>query len=125
VVDNPEIMSARESTMADALVGQTSAQGDNAGRRVAFPRRRRAQCWAAAAWAGAAVALFAFFVRISLWYDPSKYDATFAVADAHGRYPVRAFEQYFGQPSARYRVNSWYVLVYRTNLLRLLLPVPH
>jgi hypothetical protein len=33
---------------------------------VAFPRRTRARWWAAAAWAGAAVALFAFFVRISL-----------------------------------------------------------
>jgi hypothetical protein len=59
-----------------------------------------------------------------LWYDPARYDATFAVADVRGRYPVKAFEQYFGQPSARYLVKGWYVLVYRTNLLRRLLPVP-
>ena len=64
-----------------------------------------------------------------LWYNPSTYDATFAVADVHGSadghpgYPVSAFEQVFGKPSARYRVDGWYVLVYQTNLLRKLGPV--
>jgi hypothetical protein len=29
----------------------------------------------------------------SLWYDPPTYQATFAVADVHGRYPATAFEQ--------------------------------
>jgi len=64
-----------------------------------------------------------------LWYNPSAYDATFAVADVHGSadghpgYPVRAFESFFGKPTARYRVDGWYVLVYRTNLLRKIGPV--
>jgi hypothetical protein len=64
-----------------------------------------------------------------LWYDPATYDATFAVADVHGSadghpgYPLSAFEEAFGQPAARYRVDGWYVLVYRTNLLRKLGPV--
>ena len=57
------------------------------------------------------------------WYNPSRYDATFAVADARGRYPVIAFERFFGKPTARYRVGSWYVLVYGRNLLRQVLPV--
>jgi hypothetical protein len=64
-----------------------------------------------------------------LWYNPSTYDATFAVADVHGSadghpgYPVSAFESVFGQPSARYQVDGWYVLVYQTNLLRKIGPV--
>jgi hypothetical protein len=64
-----------------------------------------------------------------LWYNPSTYNATFAVADvagsadAHYGYPVSAFEQFFGKPTARYRVDGWYVLVYQTNLLRKLGPV--
>lgn len=64
-----------------------------------------------------------------LWYNPSTYNATFAVADLHGSadghpgYPVSAFEQFFGKPSARYRVDGWYVLVYHTNLLREIGPV--
>jgi hypothetical protein len=64
-----------------------------------------------------------------LWYNPSTYDATFAIADVHGSadghpgYPVSAFEQFFGQPSAKYRVDGWYVLVYKTNLLPKIGPV--
>ena len=64
-----------------------------------------------------------------LWYNPSTYDATFAVADVSGSvgghpgYPASDFEQVFGKPSARYRVDGWYVLVYQTNLLRKLGPV--
>ena len=38
-------------------------------------------------------------------------------------YPASVFEQAFGKPSARYRVDGWYVLVYQTNLLRKLGPV--
>ena len=30
------------------------------------------------------------------WYDPSRHDATFVVAQLHGQYPVSAFEGYFG-----------------------------
>jgi hypothetical protein len=58
----------------------------------------------------------------ALWYDPSRYDASFAVADTHGIFSRTALEGVFGQPSASYRVEDWYVLVYRTNLLRKILP---
>jgi hypothetical protein len=64
-----------------------------------------------------------------LWYNPSAYDATFAVADVSGSvgghpgYQVSAFKQVFGKPSAMYRVDGWYVLIYQTNLLRKLGPV--
>jgi hypothetical protein len=41
------------------------------------------------------------------------------VADDHlGRYPAAAFEQHFGRPVATHRVASWFVLIYRTNLLQ-------
>jgi hypothetical protein len=59
----------------------------------------------------------------ALWYNASRHDATFAVADVDGRYPARAFEQFFGKPAASYRVSGWLVLVYRTNLLRQVLPM--
>jgi hypothetical protein len=59
----------------------------------------------------------------ALWYDPKRYDATFAVADIGGRYPPRAFEEFFGRPAATYRVAGWMVLVYRHNLLARLLPM--
>ena len=58
----------------------------------------------------------------SLRYDATRYDATFAVADVHGRYPAAAFEQVFGRPAATYRVQNWLILEYRTNLLRHLPP---
>ena len=54
----------------------------------------------------------------ALWYDASRYDARFVVADDGGRYPAARFEQYFGRPAATYQVERWFVLVYRTNLLR-------
>ncbi len=60
----------------------------------------------------------------ALWYDASRYDATFAVADYHGTYPAARFEQLLGQPAATYRVASWVVLVYRTNLLQRIWPAP-
>jgi hypothetical protein len=60
----------------------------------------------------------------ALWYNASRYDATFAVADSHGRYPAAGFEQFLGQPAATYRVASWLVLVYRVNLLRQITPDP-
>jgi hypothetical protein len=53
----------------------------------------------------------------TLWYDASRYDATFVVADAHGRYPAARFEHFLGKPAATYRVASWLVMVYRANLL--------
>ncbi len=58
----------------------------------------------------------------SLWYDATRYDATFAVADVHGRYPAAAFEQVFGRPAATYRVQNWLILEYHMNLLRHLPP---
>jgi hypothetical protein len=60
----------------------------------------------------------------ALWYNASRYDATFVVADYHGLYPAAYFEHFFGKPAATYRVASWFVLVYRTNLLRRILPRP-
>ena len=54
----------------------------------------------------------------ALWYNASRYDARFVVADHLGKYPAAAFEQHFGRPAATYRVASWFVLIYRTNLLR-------
>ena len=62
----------------------------------------------------------------ALWFNPSRYDATFAVADApgQGRYPAANFEHFLGKPTATYRVAGWLVLVYRTNLLREVSPTP-
>lgn len=60
----------------------------------------------------------------ALWYNASRHDATFAVADSYGRYPAVYFEHFLGKPAATYRVTSWFVLVYRTNLLRRVLPRP-
>jgi hypothetical protein len=54
----------------------------------------------------------------ALWFNPSQYDATFAVAEYHGPYRATLFEHFLGKPAATYRVASWLVLVYRTNLLR-------
>ena len=60
----------------------------------------------------------------TLWYDASRYDARFAVADDHGRYPAARFEHFLGQPAATYRVAGWLVMVYRTNLLQRVTPRP-
>jgi hypothetical protein len=60
----------------------------------------------------------------ALWYNPSRYDASFVVADHLGQYPAATFERRFGRPAATYRVASWFVLIYRTNLLRQLEPYP-
>ncbi len=54
----------------------------------------------------------------ALWYNPSRYDARFVVADRDGRDSFAAFEQHFGRPVATYRVASWFILIYRTNLLQ-------
>jgi hypothetical protein len=59
-----------------------------------------------------------------LWYNASRYDATFAVADRYGEYSAARFEHFLGKPAAAYRVASWWVLVYRTNLLRHISPLP-
>lgn len=40
------------------------------------------------------------------------------------RYPAADFEHFLGRPAATYRVASWLVLVYRTNLLGRILPRP-
>jgi hypothetical protein len=54
----------------------------------------------------------------TLWYDPSRYDATFVVGDRDGRYPAAVYERRLGRPAATYQVASWFVLIYRTNLLQ-------
>jgi len=59
-----------------------------------------------------------------LWYNASRYDARFAVADRHGEYSAARFEHFLGKPAATYRVAGLFVLVYRTNLLRHLSPLP-
>jgi len=60
----------------------------------------------------------------ALWYNTSRYDATFAVADSRGRYPAAGFEHFLGKPAATFRVATWLVLVYRANLLQRILPRP-
>lgn len=59
----------------------------------------------------------------ALWYDAARHTATFAVADLRGRYPVTAFEQFFGKPERTYRVGGWVVLIYGRNLLGQVLPM--
>jgi hypothetical protein len=59
----------------------------------------------------------------ALWYDPSRYDARFVIADPGGTYSVTVFEHYLGRPAATYRVANWFVLVYRTNVLRQIVPL--
>jgi hypothetical protein len=54
----------------------------------------------------------------ALWYDASRYEARFVVADRGGSHTAAAFEQSFGRPAATYQVEGWFVLIYRTNLLR-------
>jgi hypothetical protein len=57
------------------------------------------------------------------WYNASRYDARFVVADREGKYPVAAFK-HLGRPVATYQVARWVVLIYRTNLLQQLEPYP-
>jgi len=67
--------------------------------------------------------LAASYETNALWYDPSRYDATFVLADRRGRYSVTAFERCFGRPAATHWVGHWFVLVYQTNLLRRIVPL--
>jgi hypothetical protein len=60
----------------------------------------------------------------ALWFNPSRHDATFAVAEHSGPYSAALFERFLGKPAATYRVASWLVLVYRTNLLWQISPAP-
>jgi hypothetical protein len=60
----------------------------------------------------------------ALWYNASRYDATFAIADYYGEYSAARFEHFLGKPAAAYRVAGEWVLVYRTNLLRQITPDP-
>ncbi|HXC80822.1 MAG TPA: hypothetical protein VNV62_03150 [Trebonia sp.] len=58
------------------------------------------------------------------WYDPSLHDATFVVVNLYDKNtPPAAYERSFGHPAATYHVSFYLVMVYRTNLLRLLPPV--
>jgi hypothetical protein len=54
------------------------------------------------------------------WYDPSLHDATFAIADPGAGFRVEMFERAFGKPVAIHTVGGYTVLIYRTNLLKLL-----
>lgn len=60
----------------------------------------------------------------SSWYDPALHDATFVVADSEAGISAtgfeQAFERAFGEPAAARRLGPWIILIYRTNLLRLL-----
>jgi hypothetical protein len=60
----------------------------------------------------------------AVWYETTRYDATFAIADVHGPYPATAFQQVFGQPAVVYRVGGYIICVYRHNLLGHLRPMP-
>jgi hypothetical protein len=55
------------------------------------------------------------------WYNPSLHDATFVIVNLYDttRPPAR-YERSFGRPAATYKVGFYVILVYRTNLLRLL-----
>jgi hypothetical protein len=54
------------------------------------------------------------------WYDPSLHDATFVIADPGAGFPVAVFEHAFGRPVWTHTVGGYTVMIYRTNLLRLL-----
>jgi hypothetical protein len=56
------------------------------------------------------------------WYDASRYYANFVVANPGQKLPAALVERYFGKPAKIYQVQGWTILVYRTNLLRLLTP---
>jgi hypothetical protein len=58
----------------------------------------------------------------SLWYDASRYDATFVVA-RNGRDSPAMYEHLFGKPVATYRVSVWTILDYQRNLLTELPPM--
>ena len=56
------------------------------------------------------------------WYYPSRHDATFAVANPAQRLPASLILHDFGKPAATYKVDSWTIMVYQKNLLRLVSP---
>jgi len=56
------------------------------------------------------------------WYNPSRYDATFVIADPPDAWPTEdytaaQFEHYFGHPLAIHRVAGHKILIYGANLL--------
>ena len=53
------------------------------------------------------------------WYDPQRYDATFAVLLGHSPSPG-ALRATFGPPARTYHVGPYTVLTYHHNLLSLL-----
>jgi hypothetical protein len=58
----------------------------------------------------------------SAWYQPSRYRATFVIAEVHPLYAedsltVASVRARFGQPAAAYRVSGDIVMVYQDNLL--------
>jgi hypothetical protein len=56
------------------------------------------------------------------WYNPSRHDATFVIADPPHAWPTENYtagelERYFGHPVAIHRVAGHKILIYRANLL--------
>jgi hypothetical protein len=63
-----------------------------------------------------------FWEANSLWYDPARHDARYAIAQAKG-YTAAVYERFFGKPTAVYQVGTdWVVLQYPQNLLPKVLP---
>jgi hypothetical protein len=61
------------------------------------------------------------------WYDAKLHNATFVIADRPHSYPiddftVAAYEKYLPRPAAVYHVAGHVILIYRTNLLRYVVP---
>jgi hypothetical protein len=53
----------------------------------------------------------------TLWFDPSRHDATFVIIDLGGNGLSPSAEQYFGPPAKIDRVAHWAILIYQKNLL--------
>ena len=53
----------------------------------------------------------------TLWYDPSRHDATFLITDLAGDGLSPQAEQYFGKPYKIEHVAHWAILIYHKNLL--------
>jgi hypothetical protein len=70
------------------------------------------------------VAAFDWETKAS-WYDASQHDATFVIADrhrGHDYYLPDVFKRYLPRPVASYQVAGCVIMVYRTNLLRHVVP---
>ena len=54
----------------------------------------------------------------TLWFDPSRHDATFVIIDLAGGGLSPSAESYFGKPVAIEHVAQWAILIYQKNLLQ-------